>query len=335
QFKDWYSQYAVQFTIIARDNCSMPYSVYLYGTRQNTSDITLSGAGKYTLFVQPMVNCLLENASEYIKFQLSSSQVMLGITPTMLALLGASSEELCLFAVIGRRRLLGLLLSAASPSIYTERAFKYQDGDKVLKELESNHVNKDTVIKGPRPLLVSLEYIAVLGAIANIATVNWQLGVKSINAINANTVFMPMLWSFFGIGVHLAGAVVFDMRARRLTKENKPLPRLNPSSLLQALQKRIKSPRPTICNMFTAFGNMISREFFWERIQFTVIDENRCFTFLAWFHSVLVILHIIFGTLILSSTTFIGPADARGIMIRYIVSVVICRIILVYELAVL
>lgn len=117
QFRSWFQQYSYQFNLIAKDNCIDEYSVYLYGTRQNTSDQTLSGAGKYTLFVQPMVNCLLSNAGSYIQYQLSSSQVLPGITPTIIAVLGASSEEASFVALIGRRRLLGLLLAAASPSI--------------------------------------------------------------------------------------------------------------------------------------------------------------------------------------------------------------------------
>jgi len=124
QFKSWYNQYSFQFTHLPKEHCFDEYSVYLYRTRQNTSDQTISGAGQFTLFVQPMINCLLTNAGNYIQYQLSSSQVLLGITPTIIAVLGTSSEEVCFVALVGRRRLLGLLLAAASPSIYTERAFK-------------------------------------------------------------------------------------------------------------------------------------------------------------------------------------------------------------------
>ena len=344
QFKTWYSQYVYQFNSFARNNCTEPYSVYLYGTRQNTSEQTLSGSGKFTLFVQPMINCLLENSSEYIKYQLSSSQVMLGITPTIIALLGASLEEVCLLALIGRRRLLGLLLAAASPSIYTERAFKYQDPDKILKERQYNshhgadHV-KPTMHSNLRWFFVLLEYIAVLCAIANIAILNWELGLKTINTVNPNTVLMPMLWSFLGVVAHLAGAVVFDMRARRLDKENTPMPRSTLGSSFTILKGQ--SPWSAILNMFKACKEMAIREICWgtegpkEKLYFVLIPERRCFTTMAWFLSVFVVFHIILGTLILSSTAFVGPKNALGIMARYTLSVIICRIILVYELAVL
>ncbi|KAF7505702.1 hypothetical protein GJ744_000551 [Endocarpon pusillum] len=344
QFRSWYSQYVYQFSNFAQNNCTEPYSVYLYGTRQNISQPTISGAGKFTLFVQPMINCLLENSSEYLKYQLGSSQVMLGITPTIIALLGASSEELCLLALIGRRRLLGLLLATASPSIYTERAFKYQDPDKILTERQyhshhgEDHV-KPTMHSNLRWFFVSLEYIAVFCAIANIATLNWELGVKTINTVNPNTVFMPMLWSLVGVMAHCAGAVVFDMRARRLDKGIKPMPRSTLRSCFSMLTRQ--SPWPTILKTFTACKEMAVREVCWgtegpkEKLYFDLIPESRCFTSMGWTLSVLVVFHMILGTLIMASTSFVGPKNALGIMARYILSVVICRIIVVYELAVL
>jgi hypothetical protein len=255
QFKSWYPQYVYQLTIIARESCQDAYSIYLYGTRQNTTEVTLSGAGKYTLFVEPMINCMLENSSEYIKYQMGSTQIMLGLTPTIIALLGASSEEVCLLALIGRRRLLGLLLATASPSIYTERAFKYQDPDKILKErLHNTPQDKDHVFPTMRTrrrwFIVLVEYLTVLLAVTNIAQLSWDLGVKSINAFNPNTVFMPMLWSLLGVATHLAGAVVFNMRARRLDQENTPKSGITPRSALRAL--KVRSPGSAISTLLTS-----------------------------------------------------------------------------------
>ena len=72
-----------------------------------------------------------------------------------------------------------------------------------------------------------------------------------------------------------------------------------------------------------------------EKLYFHLIPESRLFTLLAWLLSVCTIFNIILGTLILSSTNFVGPKDALGVMARYILSVIVCRVILLYELAVL
>ena len=43
--------------------------------------------------------------------------------------------------------------------------------------------------------------------------------------------------------------------------------------------------------------------------------------------------HWIFGTLVFSSTLFIGTLDALGVIARYLASALVCRIILLVELA--
>jgi hypothetical protein len=285
-----------------------------------------------------MIKCLLDNAGSYIQYQLSSSQVLLGITPTIIAVLGTSMEEVCFVALIGRRRLLGLLLAAASPSIYTERAFKYQNPDEILKErLIAQQVNSTKVNR--RWAFVLLEYVLVLAAITNVGTLNWQLGVRSVNTVNPNTVYMLMIWSVLGVITHVMGAVVFHMRVRPLDKSGQCIRRSTVVSLLKAMVS--PSKWPTISGIYHASKRMAYREFDSQpkdeegkKLQYSIIPESRCFTFLAWFLSVFIIFHIILGTYILSSTNFIGPKVALGVLARYILSVFICRVIVVYELAV-
>jgi hypothetical protein len=200
-----------------------------------------------------MIKCLLDNAGSYIQYQLSSSQVLLGITPTIIAVLGTSTEEVCFVALIGRRRLLGLLLAAASPSIYTERAFKYQNPDEILKErLIAQQVNSTKVNR--RWFFVLLEYVLVLAAITNVGTLNWQLGVRSVN-----TVYMPMIWSVLGVITHVMGAVVFHMRVRPLDKSGQCIRRSTVVSLLKAMVSASKWP--TISGIYHASKRMAYREF--------------------------------------------------------------------------
>jgi hypothetical protein len=271
-----------------------------------------------------------------VQYQLNSAQVVLGITPTIIALLGNRSEELCLMALIGRRRLLGLLLAFGSPSIYSERAFVMQDPDVIMQDLTHTHATT-TVIREPRPLWVAIEYAAAIGAIANIASLNWELGTKSINTVNPNTTYMPMIWSFIGVIAHLGGAVVFNMRARSKPKDTDVK---DPEAYtLSSIIARLRWPTTE------EIKYVIRRDFTWPSpqynwpaeatIAFTNKDETAPFTFLAWIFSMFTIFHIILGTMILAGTNFVGPRNAFAVMARYILSVMICRIIVVYELSVL
>jgi hypothetical protein len=63
--------------------------------------------------------------------------------------------------------------------------------------------------------------------------------------------------------------------------------------------------------------------------------EGKVFLVAAWLLSVCTVAHIISGTLIFSSMKFIGAWDALSILGRYMVSVLSCRVVLVYELSVL
>lgn len=189
-----------------------------------------------------------------------------------------------------------------------------------------------------RWFFVLLEYFAVIGAIANVAYVNWQLGMQSVNLVNANTIFMPTLWCLLGVIAHLAGAVVFKMGVQQRDKDGQWIPRSTVTTIFRAITRPKKWP--TTPKMYLSFKTAVQVEFEMrsegseERLQYGITPESRCFTLLAWFLSVFIIFHIILGTYILASTNFFGPKDALGVLARYVLSVIICRIVVVYELAV-
>lgn len=85
------------------------------------------------MLVEPVVNCLLNNVSAYIKAANSTAQVILGVTPPLLATLGASTDELALLNVVGGRTLLALLISFGNPSVYMKRVFHFRQPEKMLQ----------------------------------------------------------------------------------------------------------------------------------------------------------------------------------------------------------
>lgn len=54
---------------------------------------------------------------------------------------------------------------------------------------------------------------------------------------------------------------------------------------------------------------------------------------LHWAAVILAYAHWIFGTLVFSSTLFIGTLDGLGVIARYLASALVCRMILLVELA--
>ena len=63
------------------------------------------------------------------------------------------------------------------------------------------------------------------------------------------------------------------------------------------------------------------------------MPEARTTVCLIWVALILAYAHWIFGTLVFSSTLFIGTLDAFGVIARYLASALICRMVLLVELA--
>jgi hypothetical protein len=197
-----------------QQSCNVEYRAYLHGTKANSTIQWYDGDDAHTEFTEPVINCILNNISQDILYQLQSVQIIIGLTPTILAILGASSDETSLLAVIGKRPLLALLLASASPSVYTSRAFDYRNPREILKERDGRyHVSPK---KGRRRLIVIAQYVVILAALANIATINWQLGTQTVCSIATELNYMPVTWTILGIAIHGVGVILLRLRARRV-----------------------------------------------------------------------------------------------------------------------
>ncbi|EMD65735.1 hypothetical protein COCSADRAFT_87553, partial [Bipolaris sorokiniana ND90Pr] len=65
----------------------------------------------------------------------------------------------------------------------------------------------------------------------------------------------------------------------------------------------------------------------WDRI-----PESKWYIVFSWLALFLTILHLVMGTVVLSSALFISPSDAVVLSIRLLSSAVVCRILLIFEL---
>lgn len=70
---------------------------------------------------------------------MTSAQVLLGVMPTIIALIGPSHDEIAMLSNVGRRPLLAAGLALACPSAYFSRAFEYSDPTKILSHDKNRH----------------------------------------------------------------------------------------------------------------------------------------------------------------------------------------------------
>ncbi|KAI1816652.1 hypothetical protein GGS20DRAFT_201955 [Poronia punctata] len=322
QFHDFYPQHGDKYKFILEHNCSQEYANYLTGRPQDFEIDWLGGGSPVSVLVQPVVKCLLENISEYIKAASSSAQVLLGVTPPILATLGASTDELAMLSVIGRRPLLGLLLAFGSPSVYMDRVFDFRQPEMILAPTRGRYHAYRPDTKFKMFLLTSLQYVLALAAVTNIAVLNWQLGVGTLCAWWPETIFGPLVWGVLSVPIHLGGIFSVRLRLRRVnTVDGEGY--ISPGEWVRGIPRRLLGFAktewiPGICQ---------------DDIRTISFAEGKTYVVWSWFSSTATVIHIIFGSLLLSSLLFIGPRDSLIVIFRYIISVLACRVVVMFELA--
>lgn len=308
QFQDWFPSFAPVFEHIRDNNCQTQFNIYLYGNATTPFNATMGGDVDNRL-AEPLVQCLLENTSEFIKSSMASAAVLLGLTPSILSILGPSIDEIGVLCVIGRRPLLSLLIVGGAPAVFPDRAFKLESPAKILNDHEGRLRNAKWSTSTERIVLM-LEHIITVAAIANLAHTCYLLGVRTICNFAPQIPYFPMLWTWVGIGTHLINCWGMHLRV----KEKYSYRRL---SILQYLKAQ-----------FIPLTEQYPMEF-------TVRDESRRSIVFSWMASILIIIHIIFGTLIWSSLIFIGVKDSVFVITRFMISALMARGVLMYELGML
>ncbi|KAM7184586.1 hypothetical protein V8F20_012151 [Naviculisporaceae sp. PSN 640] len=362
QFRDWYPQYGHIFHDIRNLYCADEYAAYLTGIKNHSNIDIIGGGGIYTVVTQPVINCILNHTSDYVKNGMTSAQVLLGVMPTVLAILGASTEEMSMLSNVARRPGLALLLAAGSPSVYFSRAFEYHDPGVILADHPAR-------LPQWRPRrwysyggISVLEYLVGIVACGNIVVMNWELGIRTICSFWTDGVLAPTVWAVTGIITHLLGMLVLRLRlvgwrgkdaawVRRKAEEKKE----NERKRVMLLEGEIRGYKDMVVGqgrtgVGRATWNWIKRipARIWKilmstefvpaatagyQVRIITFVERKTFLVAAWIVSMFTVIHIIYGTLVFASTTFIGTQDALVILARYVGSVVCCRIVLMYELA--
>jgi hypothetical protein len=152
--------------------------------------------------------------------------------------------------------------------------------------------------------------MVALAGIANIATLSYQLGLQAPCTIPPHLTYIPLLWAFLGIITHLCGALALRLRAHVSSETGCNWVR----DRLKIEFTPIAKQRPLVIN---------------------VVQETYPFLFISWFTSIFTVCHVIYGKLAFSSMLFISVKDSVAVIGRYMTSVLACRIVLMYELAVL
>lgn len=245
------------------------------------------------------LDCVLGKASTSQQQMLSTSLVVLGLTPTMLSTLGPSVTESSMLSY--RNQVLALLLSIGSPAFSPTGFWTYDDpldiiGGPQNKAWQHSGILASFIRSQARHRsiwILCIEYLLVIGAIFNTVHVSLDLGVRSVSTWICESWWQPLVWVLIPSIIHVFGVASFWCTPKKIDN----------SSSEGGDKVVIKAYPPTV---WTLLLNLLAVS---------------CVT-----------VHIIFGTLVFSSLLFLTVLDALRVVVQFALSAVTCRIISQYEL---
>jgi hypothetical protein len=294
KFKQWFPQW--QHSYYVGDACAAQIGTYW------------ADNGTFPWRCQAALDCIIGNTSGSAMQEMSSSMVLLGLTPTMLSQLGPKLSESSMLAY--RRPGLSFLLSMGSPTVFPSRIFQYDAPLKALKTVVKNQplLYRAKALSRKEILMSVAEYVFTVGAILNIIEMSIELSWRSVLSWDCESTWLPFAWVLFPGLIHLIAAITF----RRIPKFEHggrcpgqrvhwSIEELMPCHTQAKLTIEVQPPNET-----------------------TIVLNDAT--------QVLVIFHITLGTIIFSSCQFLRLADVVPVILRYSVSGIVCRFITVYEL---
>lgn len=218
-----------------------------------------------------------------------------------------------------RRPGLALLLAAGSPAVSPLRTFDYR-GYAELLQIRSHSENRPIPMSAcQHNTKLALEYVLAAAAVANVVLNSWQLSNRTIYAGGAQTWGLPLLWALLTIPAHLFGAIAVYLRVD-----------------LQSVDGATRSGAESQLFSHVSVSKHTREEFRLSASQKPMVmalrKESYIFLFASWLTSTFVIVHIMFGTLVLGSSLFISPPDAARVVGQYLVSTLVCRAIVSFEM---
>lgn len=237
---------------------------------------------------------------------MAATTVLLGLTPTILAALGPTIAEVALLSL--RRPFLAGMISLGAPAIYPSRIAVYNDPFKAYESLPGELVVPE--IRGWYAAAVSaMQYLLAAAAAANVLQASYELGIRTSIAWWCEFSYAPLFWSLLTIVIHSTSAIAIRIA------QNSP----NNMSILNRL-KQLVSRETTL-----SANEKISGQ---DKTSFLGPIGIALNLFAGWFSLV----HIVFGTVIFAGIVFVSTADAAYLILRYLASGTVCRLLIYFEM---
>lgn len=313
RFKSWYPRYSSIFTNLTEGNCSGEYKMYQTGN--------LKGAEAYKPLlgwdidspVMPLLNCLLDNTPEIYKFVMSSSQVLMGLIPTLFVNLGPDFHQLAMLLVYGDHHLLYIMLRLGAPSLLFDNTVGFRDQFSAILSCEDRLPREK--LPGPNIYVMTTEYILASAAVANMFYLSMELTLKASFTIAQDASFLLPLWIVLALVVQFLGAIVLGIIARSddsIWKSTRGF--IGGFSPLEWIRRQRPKGK--------GYADLDKKP----------QDCSKTEVLFSWLTKVLSYVVLLYATLVLSSPLFISVKDSPFVVLRVLASATLCRIITEYEI---
>lgn len=265
----------------------------------------------------PVYDCLTAGLLPNEASNFQSAEVLLGLTPTLLATLAPSIGEISLVST--RRSILALLLAVANPSIYVSRLLAHQDPSEYLQRGGTAFPEAMLNPSGRQAIILSmLQYVLAAGAIANVVQLSWELGFRTLIAWKCNDSYLSFLWTVMPLVVHIFAAVGWHI-STPVRSINHPAASTgqvaahSTTGLRRRLLREVQLPcQYAPLSMAASVARNTGRA------------RDKPAVFLNELAGFWAFLHLLFGTTVFSSLMFISVLDALKVIARYIASGLVC-----------
>lgn len=321
-FLHWFPQMGPGFKWLLLNDCWDDYQFYLNQQYHNAVIDSPNSKNCASCAIGPVAACLYDNYSSLSKANMAAAGVLLGLLPTMLLIACASKVETGVLAL--RRPFFATLISLASIGLCPLPALDH-DAFKVVLRLRAGRMRqwipaRNTITE---TLVTGLQYLVVLAAIVNIVEVTYELCYWTICSIAPATVTLPWLYPGLSLIAHFLAA-----RAVKLCLRIQPDSDDHGNTLSGSLRSRLSDWISREIHLAGSTSDRSSHQALCLKLQ----HETYAFVIANWLTSIFALGHLLLGTLVFSSILFISTADAALVVFRYLISTIVVRIVLAYEL---
>ncbi|KAL9617183.1 MAG: hypothetical protein Q9160_007987 [Pyrenula sp. 1 TL-2023] len=281
--------------------------------------------------------CVYEQLSPDQQLNFQSALVMLGLLPTLLSTIGPGLPEVALIS--SYRPVLSFILSLGAPATWPSRILEYNDPQKAVTSREAKWSLAPQ--KAWVAIVISLsQYLFSLGAAANVLSTAVEIGQKSVLAWSCTATFTPLLWTLWPALNHLLAIssyhIVRRASMRRISNDPQRLPRRTglrdrapniPWKVFNIVQSSHRVAQSIAAEARICANQDVVHPGASNEVPLTAVVLNVAAGCLAF-------VHIIFGTAVFSASQFISLTDVmQSILWRLVLSTVICRVVLIVEIA--